>query len=151
MDVLAGLVRQHLERDPSLSSVVDTVLARHRLEKTSPSQADLLAMLKGMSQRVSRSFHVIDALDELPKAMRSKLLELLTSIGANVFLTSRPLESLKAVAPNAKYVDIVAQDGDVKLFISEKIASNPDFCGLLDDNGVRHKVIDSIVEKCAGR
>lgn len=108
-------------------------------------------MLKGISQRVTRSFHIIDALDELPKAMRSKLLKLLTSIDANVFLTSRPLESLKVVAPDAIYVGIVARDGDLKLFISEKITGNPDFCALLDENGVRHKVIDSIVEKCAGR
>ena len=151
MNILAALVRQHLERDPPLLSVVDTVLARHRLEKTSPSQADLLAMLKDFSQRVDRSFHVIDALDELPPTMRSELLKLLTSIGANIFLTSRPLESLKAVAPNATYVDIVAQDDDLTLLKSEKIDSNLEFSTLLDDNGVRPKVIDSIVEKSAGR
>ena len=151
MEVLTALLRQQLERDPSLADVVKPMFERHQRENTNPSPTELLKMLNDIARRSSKRFYIIDALDELPKDICSKLLQALASLNANIFLTSRPLEFMKAFTPDASYVEVAARDHDVELFVAEKIASNPDFGALLDEHGVRDEVVAGIVQKCSGR
>ncbi|KAH6890094.1 hypothetical protein BKA70DRAFT_1234896 [Coprinopsis sp. MPI-PUGE-AT-0042] len=59
-DILAALVRQLLERNHSLLYLVEPLFERHSLERTQPTQHELLDVLANISDVVKTNFFVLD-------------------------------------------------------------------------------------------
>jgi ankyrin repeat domain-containing protein 50 len=149
-DILAALVRQLLERYPHLLSVIEPMYKKHDLERTKPSQRDLIGLIRHICTLFRISFFSIDGLDEALYDEQFDLLETLTSIKANFIITSRPLVRLKDVLPNAEFFEVAAEDGDIELLVSQHIDRSPDLRQILKSEEGRKQVIKKICESSRG-
>ena len=70
-----------------------------------------------------RVFLLLDALDEFPESSRTELIDCLRSLGANVnvLVTSRDIEGIGDIFSDGFRLNIEAQDGDVSLYVQERI------------------------------
>ncbi|TFK24830.1 hypothetical protein FA15DRAFT_390829 [Coprinopsis marcescibilis] len=151
-DILAAILRQLLERHPAVLDFVKPMYDYHKLDGTFPTEEELLSLLLEISRSnlFRLSFYVIDALDEAPRDTQIDVLTALRSLETNFFLTSRPLDSLKTLVPNAIFIDIAAQDGDIILLIDQKVKRTPALRRLLQNDEWRSKVVAEILEKSSG-
>ncbi|KAH6879941.1 hypothetical protein BKA70DRAFT_1576113 [Coprinopsis sp. MPI-PUGE-AT-0042] len=149
-DILAALVRQLLERHPHLLSVVEPMYAKHDLEKTKPTQAELINIIRDIYSRFRIAFLFIDGLDEALYDEQFDLLDTLKLVRANVFITSRPLVTLKDVLPNVEFFDIAAKGEDIELLVSQHINRSPNLQQVLAGDGQREIVIEKICESSRG-
>ncbi|KAH6891554.1 hypothetical protein BKA70DRAFT_850720 [Coprinopsis sp. MPI-PUGE-AT-0042] len=149
-DILAALVRQLLERFPHLLSVVEPLYAQHKLERTNPTQGDLIDAIRKICSGFQMAYLFIDGLDEALYDEQFDLLDTLKTVPANFFFTSRPLVRLKAVLPNAEFFDIAARNEDIELLVSQHIDRNLDLQQVLATDGQRESVIKKIYESSRG-
>ncbi|KAH6908099.1 hypothetical protein BKA70DRAFT_1149960 [Coprinopsis sp. MPI-PUGE-AT-0042] len=125
--ILAALVRQLLERYPFLYPLVKPVYDEHHREMTKPSKAQLLELLSEICQVFDVLFCALDGLDEAAPDTQFDLVNALSSVKANFFITSRPLEPLQSLRRDAQFFKIVAQDEDIELLIWEKLTHDARF------------------------
>ncbi|KAH6912504.1 hypothetical protein BKA70DRAFT_1397653 [Coprinopsis sp. MPI-PUGE-AT-0042] len=149
-DILAALVRQLLERYPHLLPTVKPLYNKHDLQRTSPTQSELVDVIRAIckSFKIARLF--IDGLDEALYDEQFDLLATLKSVPANFFITSRPLLQLNDVLPDVKMFDIAAQNADIELLVSQHIDRNPDLRQMLVADEQRVRVIKKICQSSHG-
>jgi len=153
--LLEVLVKQTLERHPDCRPLFDEVYARHIVEKTRPTEDELMALL-GRFTGLMVTFYVLDALDEAPPSVQLKILQRLASLKLKLFITSRPLKAVEAHYRDDRLVHhfpIAAKDEDLNLHISEQISStsSPDLWAILEQEALlRDHVFASIKQKCGG-
>ncbi|TFK27701.1 ankyrin [Coprinopsis marcescibilis] len=151
--ILAALLRQILERYPSVLPFVQALYERHNLEQTQPDQGDLITVLLEIatSGLFSSSFFVLDGLDEASVDVQFDLIETLESLPIRFLLTSRPLDLLKDQVPGAVFFNIAASDADIAVLVEEKIDRIPTLRRLLRQNGnLKGEVVAKIMEKSSG-
>ncbi|KAH6902806.1 ankyrin repeat-containing domain protein [Coprinopsis sp. MPI-PUGE-AT-0042] len=149
-DILAALVRQLLERFPHLLPVVEPLCAKHTLERTTPTQAELIDVISDICSCFRIAYLFIDGLDEALYDEQFDLLDTLKTVSANFFITSRPLVRLNDVLPSAVLFDIAAQNEDLELLVSQYIEHNPDLRKVLEVGKQRDKVIKKICQSSQG-
>ncbi|TFK22139.1 hypothetical protein FA15DRAFT_714696 [Coprinopsis marcescibilis] len=152
-DVLGSLIRQQLERHPAIiMHIVKPMYDRHVREKTRPSQEDLLSILQNISSSglFKKSFYAVDGLDEASSDLQFEILDSLAALPVNFFITSRRLESLKELVPDAKFFEIVARNEDICALIEEKVQRMPALRKLLKDDGLKKQVVSRILKKSSG-
>jgi ankyrin repeat domain-containing protein 50 len=125
--ILAALIRQLLERYPFIYPLVKPVYDEHRREMTKPSKAQLLHLLGEICKVFDILFCALDGLDEAAPDVQFDLLKALSSVKANFFITSRPLEPLHSVLPEAHFFKVVARDEDIELLVRERLHQDPGF------------------------
>ncbi|KAH6908110.1 ankyrin repeat-containing domain protein [Coprinopsis sp. MPI-PUGE-AT-0042] len=152
--ILAALIRQLLERYPFLLPLVQPLYEEHRREKTKPSRNELLDLLRDISNVFDTFYCALDGLDEATEDDQFKLLDALSSIKANFFITSRPLESLSPLLPNARFFTVAARDEDIQRLIDYKIKQSPRLVAMLDTQGEgsshRETIVTKITQKAEG-
>ncbi|KAH6904843.1 ankyrin repeat-containing domain protein [Coprinopsis sp. MPI-PUGE-AT-0042] len=149
-DILESLIKQILERHPDIGRLVEQCYAKYRRERTKPSPQVLVGLLSDFVKNGKTLFLVLDALDELLARVRLVLLELLTSVDAKLFITSRPLETLQRDFPQAKFVELVAHPSDIDLHIKESLRRNPDLRLLVEGCDLEDRIIETIHDKYGG-
>ena len=149
-DILAALVRQLLERHPALLSIVEPLYKKHSLEKTAPTQRELLDVIRTICTRFRITYFFIDGLDEALHDDQFDLLDALKTVKANFFITSRPLIRLKNVLPNAQFFDIAAQNEDIEILVADRIARNSSLSEVLGTEDARQQVIQKICKSSCG-
>ncbi|KAH6879966.1 hypothetical protein BKA70DRAFT_1207238 [Coprinopsis sp. MPI-PUGE-AT-0042] len=149
-DILAALVRQLLERFPHLLSVVEPLYTQHKLERTNPTQGELIGAIRKICGCFRMTYLFIDGLDEALYDEQFDLLDTLKTVPANFFFTSRPLVRFKVVLPNAEFFDIAARNEDIELLVSQHIDRNLDLQQVLATDGQRESVIKRICESSCG-
>ena len=138
-DILAALVRQLLERYPTLVwQFVKPFYDHHEQDRTTPSQQDLLQLLQEISRSgvFSKCFYVIDGLDEAPSDTQIDILSALNSIGINFCLTSRPIAAVK--------------DQYLLLPIEKKVERMPALRRLFKDGAVKAELVSTILKRSPG-
>ncbi|KAH6908108.1 hypothetical protein BKA70DRAFT_1222909 [Coprinopsis sp. MPI-PUGE-AT-0042] len=150
--ILAALVRQLLERYPFLHPLVQPIYEQHHREMTKPPMAQLLQLLRDISQVFDTLYCVLDGLDEAERDTQFDLLRALSSFKAKFFITSRPLEPLHRVLPEAKFFKIEAKDEDIELLVREKLYQDPRFSTVVNTQGdpEQRSRIESQIKKAAG-
>ncbi|KAH6902884.1 hypothetical protein BKA70DRAFT_1567390 [Coprinopsis sp. MPI-PUGE-AT-0042] len=149
-DILAALVRQLIERFPHLAPVVEPLYAKHDLQRTNPTQKELIGVIRQICGCFRMAYLFIDGLDEALYDEQFDLLDTLKSVPANFFITSRPLVQLKDVLQDVEFFDIAARNQDIGLLVSQHIDRNPDLQQVLAADGQREKVIKKICESSCG-
>ncbi|KAH6909906.1 hypothetical protein BKA70DRAFT_1221560 [Coprinopsis sp. MPI-PUGE-AT-0042] len=151
-NILEILVKQTVERHSDCASLAEKAYARHLREKTLPTEEELLQLLHRFTKTKSATFYILDALDEAPDRIQIDLVQKLASLNARLFITSRPLEAVKAHAPDAHCFSIFAQEGDLDLHIAQEITRSSHLANLLQRPGssLRDEIISLVKSKCGG-
>ena len=149
--LLEILVKQIVERHPDCAHLAQEAYARHLSERTQPTQAELLQLLRWFTEIKEATFFVLDALDEAPEKLRVDIIRALDSLNVKLFITSRPLKAIEEKAQKAHGFEIAAQDGDLDLHISQEISRSENLVDLLDGHPTfKEEVMSSVKENCGG-
>ncbi|TFK18488.1 ankyrin [Coprinopsis marcescibilis] len=153
IDILLALLRQLLERHPQVLPYVKPMYERHKRENTRPSEAEVVDLLRQIatSGLFKKTFYILDGLDEAASDIQVDLLEILSSLPVHFFITSRPLDTLKDIVPNARFLTIIASDPDIALLIDQKIHRMPALRRLLINSAtLKAEVVSMISSKSSG-
>ncbi|TFK17016.1 ankyrin, partial [Coprinopsis marcescibilis] len=150
-DILAGILRQMLERYPVVWQFAKAMYELHQREGTEPTQHELFEILKRISTSgvFKKCFYVLDGLDEASSKTQFDILAVISQLPINFFITSRPLPLLKEVVCNARFFDIVAHNSDIALLIEEKLRQSPSLWKLVDGRQ-KAVIVETIVQKSLG-
>ncbi|KAL7936092.1 ankyrin repeat-containing domain protein [Trichoderma chlorosporum] len=124
--VLANLLKQLAQAQPCLPSIVEKLYENHEYSRTRPSLDEITTALHSMAAAYSRTFIVVDALDECQGLSRSRLLDeifnLQAKTGANLFATSRMIDTIRKKFDGYTTMEISAADGDVLAYLDGQIS-----------------------------
>lgn len=121
-DIFAGLLSQLIDEHPCACNHMERVYVQSK--KLEFREQDLLKALREVVMLLSKVFILIDGLDEASDTVKNALLHALPSIGANVLITSRPLDLFAHYVPLALRVSIEACTEDIDLFVDDLIEHN---------------------------
>lgn len=118
-----------------------------------PSEEEFSRILQSLISRFSHVYIVIDALDECNQKTRSKFIEKLQELPANLHLlyTSRHLGDIQEAFAEASHLEIRASDADVARYLKAQILQVPKlvkFCKKAGD--LQSSIIEKLVEKARG-
>jgi Cdc6-like AAA superfamily ATPase len=122
-DLLASLLKQLCDTQPSMPNAIRELYERHSTKRTRPSVDEISAVLQSVVASYSRVFIVIDALDEcqISGGCRAKfmneLFNLQTQHDANLFVTSRFLPEITEKFDKNYLLEIRATRGDVEKYL----------------------------------
>jgi hypothetical protein len=133
-DLLANLVKQLLRSQAFLPPAVEQLRKRHSNRGTRPSTDELSQALESVVTAGSRSFVLVDALDECGDC-RGRLLKILfdlqTRSDINLFATSRDLPEIVSQFEDHPKLEIRASEDDIRTYIdgylTTKMSSFPGF------------------------
>jgi hypothetical protein len=149
--ILEVLVMQTLERHPDCQALIEQTYARHLRERTEPTEDQLLSLLRRLTESMTVTFYILDALDEAPTKIRLAVLRALSSLNVKLFVTSRPLKPLQARFPQALTFAIFAQDEDLDLLIAKGIEESVELQYLLEaEPYLRDELFLTIKGNCGG-
>ncbi|KAH6894845.1 ankyrin repeat-containing domain protein [Coprinopsis sp. MPI-PUGE-AT-0042] len=149
-DILESLVKQIVERHDDLIPFIEALYARHKKEGTNPNQQELREVLVTFVWLGKTLFFVLDAFDELRAEDRPILLNLLASLDAKLFISSRPLEPLQRQYPHARVFNIAATPSDLDLHIKHFLRHTPELMALLEGTDLEEQIAETIHQKSGG-
>jgi Cdc6-like AAA superfamily ATPase len=132
-DLIVSLLQQLVQEHPSIPDVVKNLYSHHKPKRTRPSPDEILSALHGVTAFYSRTFIVIDALDEcqISHEGRGKFLKeifnLQAKFGVNIFATSRFIREIENKFDRSIRLEIHARDADVQKYLDRKLQNFPSF------------------------
>lgn len=132
-NLLASLLKQLAENQPSLPVAVKELYDQHKKKRTRPSFEDIFNCLKIVTKLYSRVFILVDALDESTvsdgcrQRFLSSLFNLQAEFGASFFATSRLILSIEKEFEGHSKLDIRASDEDVRRYLDGHMFRLPRF------------------------
>ncbi|TFK17895.1 ankyrin, partial [Coprinopsis marcescibilis] len=153
IDILRAILRQLLERHPQVLPYLKPVYERHEREGTQPSEGEIVDLLKQIatSGLFKKTFYMLDGLDEAASDIQVDLLRILSSLRVHFFITSRPLDSLEDILPDARFLTIIASDPDIALLIDQKVDRMLALRNLLAKNAtLKAEVVSIVSSKSSG-
>jgi hypothetical protein len=153
-DLLRGLLKQLIPNP--VPDVVTKLYEYHNQKGTRPSLDEVLATLRKIIKGFSRTFIVIDGLDEVPVSdgVRSKivteLFHIQNSVGANIAVTSRPISGIVELFEERGSIrrDIRATDDDVRRFITNEAQTFHPW--MREADGLEQKITDTVIKATDG-
>lgn len=146
--LLKGLVHTR-----ALSSTTNT-LGSHRRNDSTPSDGEILAMLKEEIPTYSSVYFVFDALDEAPESVRLNIIKRLFADlpdNARYLFTFRDLpEITNTFLQHGQRLDIVAHDQDLRTYINLVFQDNARLTRLAERCLGKEAVISRILGKADG-
>ncbi|KFY46625.1 hypothetical protein V494_00395, partial [Pseudogymnoascus sp. VKM F-4513 (FW-928)] len=121
--LLASLLKQLAQGLYPLPESVKSLYNSHEKNRTRPAFNELSSTLQSVAALYSRSFIIVDALDECQTSggCRTKLLTeifaLKSKSGANIFSTSRFIPEIEVQFKNRMRLEIQASDHDVQRYL----------------------------------
>jgi hypothetical protein len=132
-DLLASLLKQLAECQPSLPGCVQDLYDHHKAKRTRPSLDEISKILNSVITTYSRVYIIIDALDEcqVSDGCRSRFLSnifnLQTKTGAKLFATSRPIPDIGREFKGCLSREILATNKDVYRYLDGYMSRLPLF------------------------
>jgi len=120
---LASLLKQLIQRRPSLPEDVTSLYRRHNDERTRPSFNEISRVLHSVVADYSKTFIIIDALDECQasdgdrKRLLSEIFNLQAKTGASLLTTSRFIPEIEKEFKGSISLEIRASDEDVQRYL----------------------------------
>ena len=132
-DLIVSLLKQLVQEQPSIPDVVKNLYSHHKPKRTRPSPDEILSALHSVTAFYSRTFIIIDALDECQVSHegRGKFLQeifnLQAKIGVNIFATSRFIREIENKFDRSIRLEIHARDADVQKYLDGKLQNFQSF------------------------
>ena len=128
LDLLANLLKQLVQRRPTLPQSVKGLYERYKGKQTRPAFDEILKEIRSIVADYSRTFILIDALDELQvsdvghKSILAEMFDLQTKSGASLYATSRYVpEITKQFDGRSTSIEIRASNKDVQRYLDGRI------------------------------
>jgi hypothetical protein len=134
-DLLASLLKQLAQPQPSIPNSVKVLYDRHKDKRTRLSLDEILQALRVVISEFSKVFIVIDALDECQVSdgcrMRflSEIFNLQSKCGASLFATSRFIPEITEKFKGSVSLEIHASSEDVRRYLDGHMSQLPAFVG----------------------
>lgn len=156
-DIAMSIIVEIVESNP-LPAVIDILvkgLARHRRKNTRPSLAELTKLLQEIVKQYAQVFISIDGLDEMGTVVQAEIIDIVSSVKANVLLTSRPLKLLQTKLLQLRsqkpvFMNVVALPEDLEFYIAHIIALTPGFGEVLNRHNMKEEIMEKIKAKADG-
>jgi hypothetical protein len=155
VDLLASLLKQFIRGLPAMPESIKNFYERHKRKQTRPSFDEISKELFSVITNYSKSFIIIDALDECQvsdgdrQKFLSELFNLQTRAGASLFATSRFIPEIKKkFVENNTSLEIRAHDEDVRRYLDGHMAQLPSF--VLSSIDLQEEIKTSIIKVVGG-
>ena len=132
-DLLASLLKQLVQEQPFPPESVRSLYTRCNNKGIRPSLQEISQALHAVVAFYSRTFILIDALDEcqIPDGGREKFLSMIFDLQAktraNLFATSRQIPSILEIFRGSIVLEVRASDADVRKYVESYIPQLPMF------------------------
>ncbi|QGA20934.1 hypothetical protein EYB26_008644 [Talaromyces marneffei] len=126
-DLVLSLLKQLVQEQSFMPNTVRELYDHHKPKRTRPSSEEILGALNKVATSYSRTFVIVDALDEcqVSNECRTRLvLEMLRfqrKTGANLFATSRFIHEIESSFHNSPILEIRANDEDVQKYLDDRL------------------------------
>lgn len=131
--LLASLLKQLTRGRSSMPDCVRALHGQHINTRTRPSLEGMSTTLQAVAAMYSRTFIVVDALDECqssegyPRRLITEILNLRDKSGANIFVTSRAIPGITKWFEGSIQLEICATREDVQTFLDSHLDQLPHF------------------------
>jgi hypothetical protein len=134
VDLLASLLKQLIQRLPSVPPSIQKLHENHQHKRTRPSLDEISQVLQSVVTNYSKIFIIIDALDECQvsdrgrKRFLAELFNLQTKNTTNLFVTSRFIPEIeKEFDGRSMPLEIRASDHDLHKYLDRHMLNLPSF------------------------
>lgn len=154
-NLLASILKQLAESQPSLQDPVRDLYGRHEKRKTRPSYNEISRVLQSVVDTYSRTFIIVDALDECQAAdgCRTRFLSELFRLRENglvsILVTSRDLPEISShFEEKCTRREIRATTDDITRYLEGSMESLPSV--VQEDKGLQREIVIGIAESVDG-
>ncbi|KAH7418500.1 hypothetical protein BKA64DRAFT_590520, partial [Cadophora sp. MPI-SDFR-AT-0126] len=132
-DLVASLLKQFVQQQPSIPDSVKTLYNRHKNSGTRPQLDELSGLLQAVAAVYSRVFIIVDALDEYQisdgcrQRLLSGLFDLQAKCNAHLFATSRHISSIEQEFEGCLKLEIRSDEEDVRRYLDGQMSRLPKF------------------------
>lgn len=153
-NLLLSILKQLAQIRLSLPSCITALYEQHKDKGTRPSLEAVSSALQSVIGTYSRTFIVIDALDECADIndCRSRFLAEILSLrmksAVNIFATTRPNMEIAKQFEGSTFLEILARGEDVRKYLDDHINRLPNF--VCDDAELKSEVEETIIDSVQG-
>jgi hypothetical protein len=153
-DLLASLLKQLAQDKGAVIERVKILYEHHKGKQTRPTFHEFSEALLSITVTYSRTFIIIDALDECQgrygnrSRFLSEIFTLQAKLGINLFVTSRFILEITLRFKDCACKEIRASDDDILLFIRDHISLLPTFVSIRPE--LQREIEKNIVEAADG-
>jgi Cdc6-like AAA superfamily ATPase len=128
VDLLSSLLKQLIQERSSVPEKVKNLYERHKDKRTRPSFDEISKALQSVVTDYSRTFIIIDALDECQvsdggrRELLSNISSLQANTGVNLFATSRFIPEIVNEFGKSITIEIRASDDDVQRYLDGRMS-----------------------------
>jgi hypothetical protein len=128
IDLIASLLKQLLQDLSSMPDNVESLDKHHKAKRTRPSIEDISKALQSVVADYSRTFIIVDALDEcqvsdgIHRNFLSEIFNLPAKTGASLFVTSRFIPEIMNEFEGSMSLEICASDQDVLKYVDGRMS-----------------------------
>ena len=128
-DLLASLLKQLTQEQPSLPGRVKALYDQHRDKRTRPSFDEISRALQSVAAMCSQVFIVVDALDECHCRTKflTEIFNLQAKCGVHLFATSRFIPEIIEMFKSSTSLEIRATRDDVERYLEGHMQQLPSF------------------------
>jgi hypothetical protein len=151
VDVLGSVLQQLLQQGTDMSTEIRGLYAKHKSRRTHPSLDEISALLVSESRAISKSFMVVDALDECPaeQNIKDKVLATLRKLpNLHLLITSRPHLDISSDF-EAVELEIRADKHDMEVFIHGGLEQSRNLKRYVHKD-FKQTLIDKVIKKSDG-
>jgi hypothetical protein len=151
-DLLLSLLKQLLQKRPSVPENVKTFYKRHKNKQTWPSFEKISKVLQSVVADYFRAFIIIDALDECQvsdggrRRFLSEIFNLQAKTGINIFSTSRFIPEIMKEFEGSILLEIRASSEDVQRYLEGHMSQLPSFVSRNADlqEEIKTKIVQAV-------
>ena len=128
IDLLASLLGQFIQGQPSIPKSMKSLYERHKVKRTRPSFNEISEVLQSTMTSYSRTFIIIDALDECGTLdggcgkFLAEIFNIQAKTGTCLFATSRFIPEIMEVFKGSPSLEIRANAGDVRKYLDGRMS-----------------------------
>jgi Cdc6-like AAA superfamily ATPase len=126
-NLLSSLLKQLVQEQPSIPERIKSLYEQHKDKQTRPSFDEVSKALHSVVTNYSRTFIIVDALDECEvsdggrRMLLSEIFNIQAKTGASFFATSRFIPEITKEFEASITLEIHASDGDVRRYLDGKM------------------------------
>lgn len=153
-DLVVSLLKQLAQQQPSIPETVKDLYNLHKTKQSRPAPDDIRDILHRIAATYSRTFIIVDALDECQVSYEGRdvflreIFNLQAKVGINIFATSRYIQDIETKFDQSIKLEIRANDTDVEKYLDQRLQDFPSW--ILKDKTLQMDIKGKIAKAVDG-